>query len=283
MRIGIHMPQKGGFDKNALRVKELGCRSVQIFPGNPTGWKMGKLDPEECARRADLLAGLDIAPLVVHTAYLVNLASNNPDFLSKSRKLLHETMERAASYRAPYVVLHAGNHGGKGKEQGLKQVVRVIEEDRHRWPPGVKLLLENTAGSGTAVGADFKELAAILDSFPPGFIGACLDTAHSWAAGYDLGSPSGVNLVLAELNAAVGLDNIKVVHVNDTKVKLGSRVDRHAHIGEGSIGKNGFTAFLQAGWPEETPFILETPENGTEKDKTNLEELLKLAGLKNCK
>ena len=278
MRFGVHMPQKGGFKSNVERVAGLGCRTIQIFPGNPTGWKMGKLEPEEIAKRAALLEEKAIDPLVIHSAYLINLATTSEDFLAKSRKLLRETMERAASYRSPYVILHTGNHGGQGKEKGLEQIVRVIKEEEPGWPDEVKLLLENTAGSGTALGARFEELAHILSYFPKQALGVCIDTAHGYAAGYDFGTAAGVEKALSRFDDTVGLDNLGVIHVNDTRVELGSRTDRHAHIGEGNIGREGFAAFLGAGWPEEMPVILETPENGTDWDRINLETLRELAG-----
>ncbi|MDZ4132514.1 MAG: deoxyribonuclease IV [Dethiobacteria bacterium] len=273
MRFGVHMPQTGGFKKNVERVANIGCGAIQIFPGNPTGWKMGKLDQEELAARADLLDQHDLHPLVVHAAYLINLATNNEDFLAKSKQLLNETMERAAFYRAPFVVLHTGNHGGMGIEQGLAQIIASIEEAMPVWPETVKLLLENTAGSGTALGSNFEQLAEILSAFPKGKIGVCIDTAHSWAAGYDMGSAAGVKETLNLLDNYVGLEQLHTLHINDTKVERGSRVDRHAHIGEGNIGLEGFGTLLNYGWPDELPIILETPDMGTDRDKENLDRL----------
>lgn len=276
MRLGIHMPQKGGFEKNVKRAAGIGCRTIQIFPGNPTGWKMGRLETAEAEKRASLLGREGIAPLVVHSAYLINLASNNEDFLFKSRKLLDETMERAGMYRAPYVIVHTGNHGGRGPEKGLDRIIDCISEGLPGWPESVTLLLENTAGSGTALGSNFEELSEILKALPRGRLGTCFDTAHAWAAGYDIGSAAGVDRVFAEFDRTVGLDNLHVIHVNDTGVECGARVDRHAHIGEGKISLQGFGAILNYGWPEDFPFILETPENGTEWDLTNLEKLNEL-------
>jgi deoxyribonuclease IV len=276
MRFGVHMPLKGGFESNVKRVKEIGCRTIQIFPGNPTGWKMGKLDPVEIGERARLVEAEDLQPLVVHCAYLINLATNNEDFLVKSKQLLNQSMERAALYRAPYVVLHTGNHGGVGRERGLAQIIDSIGEALPAWPDSVQLLLENTAGSGTALGADFGELGEILKALPKKKLGVCIDTAHSWAAGYDFGSADGVKQNLEVLEKSIRLENLKVIHVNDTKVTLGSRVDRHAHLGEGNIGLEGFGALVNFGWPADFPFILETPENGTEWDKINLDKLQSL-------
>ena len=273
MRFGVHMPQAGGFPKNVKRVAEIGCRTIQIFPGNPTGWKMGKLEDKEIEKRSGLLKEMDIAPLVVHSAYLINLATNNEEFLQKSKQLLNETMERAGLYGAPFVVLHTGNHGGQGVERGLKQIIESIEAGLPIWPESVKLLLENTAGSGTALGSNYSELGAVLKAFPRGRLGVCIDTAHSWAGGYDFASAEGVKKAFAELDSELGLDNLHVIHVNDTKVKCGARVDRHAHIGEGNIGLEGFRALINYGWPEDFPFILETPDMGTERDKQNLDKL----------
>ena len=273
MRFGVHMPQSGGFKKNLERVTGIGCNTIQIFPGNPTGWKMGKLDQEEIEKRVALLEESEVHPLVVHSAYLINLATNKEEFLVKSKNLLNETMKRAALHRAPYVILHTGNHGGTGVEQGLAQIIQSLEEMLPGWPESVQLLLENTAGSGTALGADYRELGQILKAFPPGKLGVCIDTAHSWAAGYDFGCSSGVKKALDELDQYVGLEQLKVVHINDTKVKLGSRVDRHAHLGEGNIALEGLATLVNFGWSDDLPFILETPENGSEWDKINLEKL----------
>lgn len=278
MRFGVHMPQAGGFPKNIKRVAEMGCRTIQIFPGNPTGWKMGKLEEKEIAKRAGLMKEMDIAPLVVHSAYLINLATSNEEFLVKSKSLLNETMERTALYGSPYVILHTGNHGGQGVEKGMAQIVDSIAEGLKKWPESVMLLLENTAGSGTALGWRFEELAEILQSFPKGKLGTCIDTAHGWAAGYDFGSAAGVTKVIDEFDRIIGLEHLKVFHVNDTKVERGARVDRHAHIGEGNISLEGFGAVVNHGWPDDFPFILETPETGTEWDRINLE---KLTGLVN--
>ena len=276
MRFGVHMPQKGGFKKNLERVSSIGCRTIQIFPGNPTGWKMGKLEDSEAAKRADLIDQLDLNPLVIHSAYLINLATSNKEFLEKSKNLLDQTMERAALYRSPYVILHTGNHGGQGVEKGLAQIIESIGEGLEKWPESVMLLLENTAGSGTALGANFQELAEILSAFPRGRLGTCIDTAHGWAAGYDIGSKKAAEKVMAEFDSIVGLDNLKCIHVNDTKVECGARVDRHAHIGEGSISLEGFAAIINNGWSEDFPFILETPENGTDWDRINLEKLIEM-------
>lgn len=278
LRFGVHMPLKGGFAVNLKRIAGIGCQTIQMFPGNPTGWRMGKLEQAEIDDRVKMLDQYNIKPLVIHCAYLINLATSNQEFLSKSKRLLNETMERADLHQAPYVVLHTGNHGGQGVKEGIAQVIDAISEAFPKWPKSVKLLLENTAGSGTAIGSNFKELAAILDTLPRDKFGVCIDTAHAWAAGYDISNPKKVDAVLAELDQFVGLDSVKAIHVNDTMVECGARVDRHAHIGEGKITSVGFEALLNRNWPEDLPVILETPENGTEWDRINLDILRVLTG-----
>lgn len=270
------MSLKGGFQAGIKRARAIGCETVQIFPGNPTGWRMAPPDADDLAERARYLEEMGIYPLVIHSAYLINLASPSPEFYEKSKQLLRATMEKAALYSSPYVVLHTGNHGGQGVGQGLDQIIKVIGEERVRWPSPVKLLLENTSGSGTALGSRFEELARILEAFPRDALGVCFDTAHAWGAGYDLGSGNGAEEVLSDFDKTVGLDRILAVHVNDSKAGLGSRIDRHEHIGKGKIGLEGLRVFLHYGWPRELPVILETPEMGTEWDRRNLEKTREL-------
>ena len=276
MRLGIHIPLKGGFASNLMRVKEQGCQTIQLFAGNPTAWRMAPPNRKEIEKRAGLAQEQSIYPVVIHSAYLINLATRSEEFLEKSIHLLNETMQRAALYRAPYVVLHVGNHGGAGVERGLDQVVEAIDGSLAQWPRGVKLLLENTAGSGTALGSSFEELARVIGSFPPRTIGICLDTAHGWAAGYDFSTADGVKELLDRFERLIGLDNLCVIHLNDAKVARGSRVDRHEHIGHGQIGLDGFRELLRQPWPDGMPAILETPEIGSDWDRKNLETLQSL-------
>lgn len=278
MRLGLHIPLKGGFAANLMRVKAYGCETIQLFAGNPTGWKMAAANLPEIDERVTLARKQSIYPLVIHCAYLVNLATPTPDFHEKSVRLLNETMQRASLYRSPFVVLHTGNHGGAGVEQGLEQVIETISEILPRWPGGVKLLLENTAGSGTALGSIFEELARLLKAFPAGTLGICLDTAHGWAAGYDFGSTEGVKKLLGDFDGLIGLENLYALHINDAKVARGSRVDRHEHIGRGRIGLEGFRELMRQPWPEAMPAILETPEMGSDWDRLNLEALRSLLG-----
>lgn len=277
MRIGIHMHLQKGFAFNLEKAKSAGAETIQIFPGNPRSWSPPSTSRDEVRERSFLLEREGIFPLVIHTTYLINPASAHPEFYQKSAGLLHDTLHHAALYREPYVVLHTGSHGGDGAGEGIRKVVRVLEEEISKgWAPGVILLLENTAGGGHYLGGDIKELGVILRYFQDAPIGFCLDTAHAWAAGYDLSGEKGVEELLTEIDREIGLKRLHLIHANDTEVARGSRRDRHAHIGEGRIGLNGFRSLLKHDWPADFPVILETPETGTEKDKQNI------AVLKSC-
>jgi deoxyribonuclease IV len=274
------MPQKGGFARNVKRAVEIGCQSLQVFLGNPTAWNPPRPDPKETENRRLLLKEQGIFPLVVHTPYLINLAAVKEEFYHKSRKLLRQTVLNAHDLGSPYVVLHVGSHGGKGYKEGLKLFISTLEEElMDNWPPGVELLLENTAGAGTSLGGTFISLGNILKALGDGApLGICLDTAHAWAAGYDISTSEGVEKVLGELSETVGMDRIKAIHANDTGTPRGSNRDRHAHLGDGSIGEEGFRAFFSYPWPEDLPVILETPEMGSHWDAINMASLRLFSG-----
>lgn len=278
MRFGIHMPQKGGFGRNVKRAAEIGCRSLQVFLGNPTAWNPPALKMEELQQRSLLLKEHGIDPLVVHSAYLINLASAKEEFHQKSRLLLQNTMERAHYIGSPYVVVHMGSHGGVGFKEGLELFIETLKEDYKEWPPGVQLLLENTAGGGTSLGGSFIAIGKVLKTLGEAPLGVCLDTAHAWAAGYDLSTPEGLEKAMLELDEQIGRERVKVIHLNDANAPRGSHRDRHAHLGEGFIGAEGLKLFLARPWPENIPVILETPEMGSSWDAINLGRLRLYAG-----
>ncbi len=267
------MPLKGGFIPNAGRTREMGAECIQVFPGNPTSWKLPHFDEQEIDKRSRYLLELKIYPLVIHSVYLVNMASPRPDIFKKSRDMIIQTMHRAHAYGAPYVVVHVGSHSAAGRDTGINNVIKSLEEQMPQWPEGVTLLLENTSGGGSLLGGDFRDLGEIIRYFPGAPLGVCLDTAHAWGAGYDLSGPRGVAETLELLYRQLDPSLLKAVHVNDTNVEKGSGKDRHQHIGEGWIGKEGFASLMQQEWPPDFPFILETPEIGTEKDRQNLQAL----------
>lgn len=278
MKYGIHMPQKGGFSKNVQRAVEIGCHTLQIFLGNPTSWRAPAFKPEELETRRTLLDENEINPLIVHTAYLINLSSAKEEFYRKSRQLLQETAKRAFFIGAAYVVLHVGSHGGRGFNKGMELFVSTVREEMENWPPGVELLLENTAGGGTSLGGTFISIGNILDQLEDAPVGACLDTAHAWAAGYDFSSAEGLRKAMDELHSHIGKERLKLIHANDIDVPRGSRRDRHAHLGDGMIGEEGFRLFFSYSWSEDMPVILETPQMGSRWDAINMQRLRLYAG-----
>ena len=279
MRFGIHLTQKGGFSKNVKRAAQIGCQSLQIFAGNPTSWKSPLLNPEELKKRSAVLKENDIYPLIIHAPYLVNLSAVKEEFYHKSRQLLRETMERAAYLDASFVVLHVGSHRGMGFEEGIELFISTLKTESRHWPEKVRLLLENTAGGGHSLGGSFASIGYILKSVGGDLpLGVCLDTAHAWAAGYNFSTAEGFKSLMDDLHSHIGREQIKVLHVNDTGTPCGSHRDRHAHLGDGLIGEEGFTAFLRFPWPDELPAILETPEMGTDWDLVNLNRLRFYAG-----
>lgn len=268
------MPLKGGFAPNIKRAAALGCRALQIFPGNPTAWELPAPQPEEIARRRRLLAEYQVDPLIIHAAYLVNMASANELFLARSCRLMRETMERAALLGAPFVVMHAGGHGGRGFAAGMELFIATLAREMKNWPSQVTLLLENTAGGGSSLGGSFASLGHILGALDPTApVGICLDTAHAWAAGYDFASVEGVRASMEELFTTVKMERVGVIHANNITSPRGKHRDRHMHLREGLIPPEAFAALLSYPWPEELPVILETPEIGSHWDEINLEDL----------
>ncbi len=268
------MPLKGGFARNIRRAAALGCRTVQIFAGNPTAWQLPALRQKEIDERRSLLAELDIYPLVIHAAYLVNLSSSRENFLKSSCRLMQETMERAALLGSPYVVMHVGSHGGQGFAAGMELFVSTLLRELENWPPEVTLLLENTAGAGSSLGGSFEALAYILEKLGPAApVGVCLDTAHAWAAGYDFSSAHGARSSMEQLFKAVGREKVLALHVNNVNAPRGNHKDRHMHLREGLITPAAYAALLSYPWPEDLPVILETPEMGSDWDAVNLADL----------
>jgi deoxyribonuclease-4 len=272
----------------ALRIaREMGCESVQIFVTNPRGWRVpSERTSAEVAFRATV-SELGLDPVVVHATYLINLASPRDDFFEGSVRLLRATLERAARFGASSVVLHIGSHMGSGEGAGIARLIAGLRQTLDGAPPDVRLLLENDVGAGGELGSRFENIAAMLNAVPEraGQLGVCLDTAHLWGAGFDIGTPEGANAVLAGLDATVGLERVSVIHLNDTKVKLGSHRDVHARLGEGIIGQSGLETLLRHPGLAATTVLLETPimESAPGKldwahDARNLRQAYLLAG-----
>jgi deoxyribonuclease-4 len=289
MRIGRHMPT-GSQPLRALRTaKAIGCEAVQIFVTNPRGWRAPEPHPAHEAAFRAAAAEHGLCPIVVHATYLINLASPRDDFFERSVALLRATLERAARHGAASVVVHIGSHLGAGEEVGLLRLADGIRRVLEGTPEeqGPRLLLENDVGAGGELGYRCENLAEVLAALPEhaGRLGVCIDTAHLWGAGFDVGSREGVERTLATLDATVGLAHVPVVHLNDTKVPLGSHRDVHARVGEGIIGQEGLAALLRAPGLAHAAVLLETPIAETapgkadwEHDAAHLRRVLALAG-----
>lgn len=278
VRIGIHTSIAGRLDYAAERAKELGCDSFQIFSANPRTWTHTGIHPmhAEAFRRRRHTLQLD--PLVIHDNYLINLASAQPVIRSRSIQALRAEVERARVLQADYLIMHPGNAVGLTRRlaraqvvAGLRQAVRGLRLN------GLQILLENTSGQGSALGAELPELAELLQASPDLNLGVCLDTAHLFAAGYDLRRPGGLEDTLAEIHTTIGLDRVKVIHTNDSKAPCGSRLDRHEHIGRGKIGLEAFRRLLCHPTLAGKTFILETPIDRKGDDRRNLLTVRRLA------
>ena len=261
MHIGRHMPASPR-PAEALRLTQrIGGDAVQIFVTNPRGWRAPAPRPREEAEFRALRAELGSWPVVVHAAYLINLASPNDEFYGKSVEALRVTLERAARYDADAVVFHIGSHTGSGEEAGLRRLIEGVDRALDGAPASVRLLLENDVGGGGKLGARFENIAAVLDALPQHGerLGVCLDTAHLWGAGFDIGAAEGVEAVLAQADAAFGLQRAHVIHLNDSRGTLASHRDHHARLGEGTIPLVGLAAFLRLERLAHATIILETP------------------------
>jgi deoxyribonuclease-4 len=257
--IGAHESIAGGFHRAIHRAVEDGCRSVQIFTCPPGRWAAPPLKPEAVRYFLSALEDSGILSVLVHARYLINLAGADPDLRARSMTALREEYERSGLLGADGLVVHPGSHGRSGQTDGIRRASEMIGCLLDGTKEGPLLLLENTAGSGSVLGADFSQLAAIREGTPGADrIAYCFDTAHAFAAGFDLRGKGAVHRLLKRVDNELGLENVKAVHLNDSKKELGSRVDRHARIGEGFIGSNAFKVLLDRDEFALTPGILET-------------------------
>lgn len=278
VRIGIHTSIAGRFEQAADRAKELGCDAFQIFSSSPRNWAAGGLNALDAEAFRQRRHALGLAPLVIHDNYLINLASPQPVLRSRSIQSFRAELERALALQADYLVMHPGNALGLQRRQALGNVIAGLRQATRGFQlNGLKILLENTAGQGSALGADLKELAELVRAAPELNLGVCLDTAHLFAAGYDIRSAEGLDATLATVHIAIGLDRVKVIHANDSKAALGARVDRHEHIGQGKIGLEAFWRLLHHPTLAGKTFILETPIDRPGDDRRNVSALRRLA------
>jgi deoxyribonuclease-4 len=282
MKIGAHVKTSGGVDKAIDRAEAIGAEAIQIFSGAPQAWRRKGYSPEEVDAYKARVAETAIGPAFVHGVYLVNLATDNAENLSKSVDALIHDMNVCHLLGLSGVIFHLGSHRGVGFDNVLRQVVHSVRKVVEATPEDTSLILENSAGMGGAIGSKFVELGTIIRESGSQRVKVCLDTQHMFAAGYDVKTRDGLDAALSEFDVDVGLDGLAAVHANDSKCPLAGGVDRHENIGEGHIGLDGFQNLISHSAFRGIPFLIETP--GFDKqgpDRQNVEilkDLRKKAG-----
>lgn len=282
MRIGAHVSTAGGTHTSIDRALALGAEAIQVFSGAPQAWKRKNYKAEEVAEFKKRSVEEDIQPAFIHGLYLMNFASQNPDQLTKSYDALVAEMHAASLIGAKGVIFHLGSHRGAGYEACVDQVIDYCNRILEATPNDAWLILENAAGMGGAVGSKFSELGRILKACKSDRVRICLDTQHSFAAGYDVKTKAGLEKALDEFDREIGLDRLAAVHANDSKPALGAGLDRHENIGDGQIGRDGFVNMMSNKAFADVPFLLEVPgfdnEGPDAQNVTILKELREEAG-----
>ncbi|MGQ4554702.1 deoxyribonuclease IV [Halobellus sp. GM3] len=273
MRVGAHESIAGGVANAVDRQLEDGGNCGQIFTHSPQVWQNPNIDGDDAAAFRDQTAENDVGPWVIHSSYLVNLCTPKDDLREKSIDSMQREVEAAALLDIPYVNVHLGAHTGAGEKQGLDNAVSALDE--LDVPDGVTVLVESDAGSGTKMGGEFEHLGYVLEESEQD-LEICLDTAHAFAAGYDLSTAAGVDETIEELDAAVGLERLACVHLNDSKHECGTNKDEHAHVGEGLIGEAGMRAFVNHAAIDGVPLVLETPNEDGKGFAWNIQRVREL-------
>jgi deoxyribonuclease-4 len=279
-RIGIHTSSAGGVQNSAERAYRLGCNTLQIFSSSPRQWAPYELGLSQCSEMSRLRKQYDLKPLVIHTNYLINMASTTEAFLKKSIEALRGEIERALALCADYLVLHPGSFKGDDRERGLMRTAAAIAAATHQLDlakGGLKILIENSAGAEYSLGGSFGQVAEMLnclDGIVP--VDACIDTCHTHVAGYDIVTEKGLEKTLKHLDETIGFERVRVVHCNDAKAAFGSKLDRHQHIGKGTIGLEPFRRLLNNPRLANAAFIAETPIDEPGDDRRNVEALKSL-------
>jgi len=280
MRLGLHTSISKSLENAAIKAADVGANTFQIFSASPRMWRASPPAASAVALLQRARERYDLKPLVIHDNYLINLASCSEELRRQSTLAFRGEIERALAIGAEYLVAHPGNCKGYSVEQGIYSVIRSLAEAADGLDTrNVTVLLENTAGSGAALGSRFDELgvmrqfAAELTDLKIGF---CIDTCHCLASGYDVSTAAGLKLTVAEMERSLGIQNVRVIHANDSKTPLGSHVDRHEHIGKGFIGEEGFRRILNHPKLRDKAFILETPFDEPGDEMWNMDMLRKL-------
>jgi deoxyribonuclease IV len=277
VRVGFHVSIAGGISNSVNNAKKIGCTAFQIFSRNPRGWAAKPVSHDELQLFRNKLAasGIEKNSVIVHMPYLPNLSGPEGEYYEKSVKILTEEVHRCKALEIPYLVIHLGSHMGRGSKSGIDQLIKAITSACSKCGNGTAILLENSAGQKNSVGATFEELRLVLDRLGNSKeFGVCIDTCHLFASGYDLRTKADVEIMFKKFKDIVSLKELKIVHLNDSKGDVGSKLDRHEHIGLGSIGIDGMAAFLNLREIQALPIIMETPIDKRRGDEKNLEVVL---------
>jgi len=272
MQVGCHVSASGSIDKSVDNAVERDCSAFQIFTRSPRSWHAKDLTKEVIdAFKSKLKASkIDRFATCAHMPYLPNLATPKDDAFEKSVNTLINEVERCAQLGIPYLVTHLGSHLGTGEEAGIKKLVEALTK-AGQTKNDVMILLENTAGQKNSVGSDFKQLGEIFKQLKPGKkFGVCLDTCHAFVAGYDLRTADKVKETFKEFDKHVGIENLKILHLNDARGEIGCNLDRHYHLGLGGIGEEGIKSVVKFANKKKIPIILETPIDDDRDDFENV-------------
>ncbi len=278
--IGAHLPTKGDLVSALDAAQRLGCEVVQLFIKPPIQWSALPLTEKVIANFVNAKQRSNLAMVVAHASYLINLASPRPDVLLQSRKSLMDEVQRCQLLDIVYLVVHPGAHLGIGEKRGIRRMresLHWIFDRLPNLPPPVTLLIENTSGQGTCLGYNLEQLAEIVEGLPSENLGVCLDTCHLFTAGYELRTKGSVDELAKQIKSLLGWERVKLIHANDSLYPLGSQVDRHWHIGEGQIGLNGFKNLLGHSQFSQIPMVIETPDP-MHHHSENLRKLRIIAG-----
>jgi len=278
MKLGFHVSIRGGVDRAVDRADVVGCTTFQIFTQSPRMWRHRELREEEVKRFKERLRETGIGPVFSHMPYLPNLSTPDPVNYRKSVDTLTAEIRRCNQLGIRYLVTHLGSHLGSGPERGMERIVEALNHVNTVFDETPILLLENTSGKTNEVGSTFNEISQIIDRVESDRVGVCLDTCHAYTRGYNIATRQGLSEALDELDSHMGLGRLHLVHLNDARDPLGSRLDRHEHIGLGYIGEGGFRVILNSVL-REVPMVMETPMDERRVDVDNMRKAMELAGL----